>query len=191
MESRLDDAVIQLQFLMNVCQIFQLNLTVLTIQHLQPYGAEIQPVRVYPEVLRSGHIPGLVILRSLVFYGIDLGVSMAQVEFFLRLVGLQVVGVFELMPAPVGHGCQRHTCLVFKREGLEACYIDGRCKMSVANSKGRERIGLGNDGVVARHHRLPVNILRGVLSVEPQHLHLQRCPYKRTDALGIIVADSL
>ena len=68
----------------------------------------------------------------LILYGIDLGVSMTKVERLLRFRRLQVVGVFELMPAPVRHGVQGHTCPVFKRVALQTGNIDSRGEVSVA-----------------------------------------------------------
>ena len=44
------------------------------------------------------------ILRLLIFYGIDFLMAMSEIESFLTFRGHQLVGVFELVPAPIRHG---------------------------------------------------------------------------------------
>ena len=90
-------------------------------------------MRIDAEVLGGSHIAGCIALGGLILYGVHLGVAMTQVERLLAILGCQAGGVFELMPSPVGHGCQRHTCLIVKRERLEASNVDRRCKVAVAD----------------------------------------------------------
>ena len=148
-------------------------------------------MRVHAEVLGGLDIALRVAFGSLVFHSVRLGVAVTQVDSLLRLGGGQAGGVFELMPSPVGHGCQRHTCLILKRERLEAGDVDRRCKVSVTHRQRREGRSLGHDGIVAGDHGLTVDLGRGVAGVVAQHLHLERRPDERAEALGIVVADGL
>ena len=133
-------------------------------------GAKIQTVRINAEVFCGLYVA---ISRSplggvgggLVFHSIDLLMAVAEVEGFLRFLGLQTGGVFELMPSPIGHGCQGHTCPIFKRERLQSCNIDSRGEVSVADRERGERIGLGNDRIVTSHDGLPVDGSRRVLCI--------------------------
>ena len=187
-EMRLDDAVIQFQLLMNVFQVFQGNGVARSVFQIEADGTEVQPVRVYAEVLRGGYV-ALLSSAFLIFYGVDLLVAVAQVELLLGLGRQESGGVFERVPAPVGHGVQRHTCLVVKRVALQAGDVDRRCKVAIAHGERAQGVGLGDDGIVARHHGLAVNLLHHVVGVVAHHLHLERSPDERANALGIVVAN--
>ena len=128
-------------------------------------------MRIHAEILSGQSVATILLL--FVFHGIDLSMAMPHVVGFLRLLRGEAVGVFELMPSPVGHGCQRHTCLVFKREALQAGDVDRCSKVSVAHGERCQRICRGDDGVIARDYCLTVDGLVDVVSVIAQHLHLE------------------
>ena len=133
------------------------------IPEVEADSAEVQTVRIDAEVLCGLLVAA--ILRLLVFHSIDLLMAVAEVEGFLRFLRFQAGGVFELMPSPVGHGCQGHTCPIFKRERLQACDVDSRGEMAVADRERGEGIGLGDDGVITSDDGLPVDGSRRVLCV--------------------------
>ena len=122
-------------------------------------------MRIHTEILRSSHVSGSIAFRRFVLYGIHFLMSVSEVKRLLRVRRCQGTGVFELMPSPVGHGCQRHTCLILKRERLQASNVDRRCKVTVAHRQRCKRVGFGNDGIVAGDYSLTVNLGGGVLRV--------------------------
>ena len=105
------------------------------------------------------------ILCLLKLNGINLLMAVPQVEGFLAFRRRQVAGVFELVPSPVGHGVQRHTCLIIKRERLQAGNVDRRCKVSVTHRQRGQRVGLADDWVITVHDGLPVDGSRRVLCI--------------------------
>ena len=122
-------------------------------------------MRIHTEILRSSHVSGSIAFRRFVLYGIYFLMSVSEVKRLLRVRRCQGTGVFELMPSPVGHGCQRHTCLIIKRERLETSDVDRRGEVAVAYRQRSQWVGLGNDRVVACDHSLTVDIGSRVLSV--------------------------
>ena len=74
-----------------------------------------------------------------------------------------MVGVFERVPSPVGHGVQGHTCPIFKRVALQTGDIDGSCKVTIAHTERSQGIGLGDEGVMTIHDGLPVDGSRRVI----------------------------
>ena len=155
---------------------------------------------IHAEVLRGGDATGssdrVAANREgrsllLILHGVDLGVAVTQVESLLTFGRGQAGGVFELMPAPVGHGCQRHTCLIFKRVALQAGNVDRRCKVSVTHGERGQRVGLGNHRVVARDHGQAVDGLHQVVHVVAHLLHLETGPEERAEALGIVITNLL
>ena len=96
------------------------------------------------------------VLCLLVFHSINFLMTMTEVEGFLAFRDRQVIGVFELMPSPIGHSVQGHTCPIIKREGLQTCYIDGGSKMSVTDGERGKVVGLGDDGVIAINNSVTV-----------------------------------
>ena len=129
-------------------------------------------MRVHTEVLGSGYIAGRVALGSLILHGVDFRVAVSEVHGLVGILGCQAFGVFELMPAPVGHGGQGNTTPVLKRERLHARYVDRSGEMAVAHGERSQRVGFGDDGVVARDNGLAINGLKDVVGVEAQLLHL-------------------
>ena len=105
------------------------------------------------------------ILCFLKLYSIHLRMSMAKVIRLLRLCRLQVIGVFEPMPAPVGHGVQGHTCPILKRVALQPGDVDGGGKVTIAHAERSQWVGLGYQGVMTCDDGLAVDGGRGVLGV--------------------------
>ena len=188
-ELRLYDTIVQFQFLTDATEVFQCYGLSAAVFHLQSYDAEVQPVRVHSEVLCCLNVALTVTFCSLVLNSINLVVAVPQVGCLPTVLGSQPVGVFELVPSPVGHGCQGHTCPIFKRERLQSGDVNRCGKMSVAYSERCQGVGLGHHGIVSFGHCLSVDGLSDVVGVVTHQLHLQRCPDERSDTLGVIVAN--
>ena len=186
---RLDDAVVEFQFLADGAQVAEGDGLAVGRLHVKADDAQVQAVGVYTEIL--GGLLVAAILSLLVFYGVDLRVAVTQVECLLAFPGREAVGVFELMPSPVGHGSQRHTCLIVKRERLQSGDVDRRCEVAVAHAERCQWVGLGDDGVVALCDGLSVDGLHDVVGGESHLLHFERCPDEGAEALGIVVANLL
>ena len=150
-------------FLTDVSQILKGDLMAVFVFEVETDGAEVQSVWVHTKIL-SGFLVAPV-FGFFILYSIDLLMTMAKVEGLFTLGGFQTVGVFELMPSPVGHGVQGHTCPIIKRERLQTRYIDGGSEMAVTDGERGKVVGLRNDGVVTVNNSVTVNTGRHVANI--------------------------
>ena len=81
---------------------------------------------------------------------------MSEIESFLTFRWHQMVGVFELVPAPIRHGVQRHTCLIVKRVALQTCNVNGGGKMTIAHRERSQITHLRNNWVMAINNSVTV-----------------------------------
>ena len=124
-----------MELLADIGYIFQLNLLAISGLQVESDDAKIETVGIDAEVFGSGNTTLSIALGCLVLNGIDFRVTVTEVEGLLTFGRCQPSGVFELMPAPVGHSSQGHTCPVFKRERLQACDVDSRGEVAVADAE--------------------------------------------------------
>ena len=149
-----DLSVPELLLLMDIFQLLELELTTCFVFEVKTYCSEIQTMWVHTEILC-----GLLmtpVLCLFIFHCIDLLMPVAEVETFLALRRCQVAGVFELVPPPVGHGVQGHTCPIIKREALQTSDVNRCGEVTVSNGERCQVVGLSDDGVVPIYNSVTV-----------------------------------
>ena len=149
-----DLSVPEFLLLMDIFQLLELELTTFLVFEVEAYCSEIQTMWVHTEKLCS--LLMTPVLCLLIFHCIDLLMPVAEIETFLTLRRCQAAGVFELVPPPVGHGVQGHTCPIIKREALQSSDVNRCGEMAVSDSERCQVVGLSDDGVVPIYNSVTV-----------------------------------
>ena len=149
-----DFSVPEFLLLMDIFQLLELELTTFLVFEVEAYCSEIQTMWVHTEIFCS--LLMTPVLCLLIFHCIDLLMPVAEIETFLTLRRRQVAGVFELVPPPVGHGVQGHTCPIIKREALQSSDVNRCGEMAVSDSERCQVVGLSDDGVVPIYNSVTV-----------------------------------
>ena len=109
-EVRLDDTVIEFQFLANVAQVVEVKRLPVLVFEGQSYDAQVQPMWIRTKILGGFFVT--TVFGAFVFHGIDLRMAVPQVHCSLTLSGCQFQSVGEGVPPPVAHGGQGNTVFI-------------------------------------------------------------------------------
>ena len=153
---------------------------------LKPDGAEVQAMGIDAKVLGSR----LLTASQLILHGINFWVvAMRELEGALGIGGTKPERVRKAVPSPIGHSGEGHALGIVLWIGLHARHIDSGGDVAIPHGQRSQRIGSGDNGVVALHHGFAVDGMEDGLDVVAQLLHLQRSPNEGANAFGIVVAD--
>ena len=143
-----EDAVPHVEGLVDVRDILQR-------QSGEADDAQVQPVRVDAEILRSAVFAG----GAAELAGVEFLVPAAEIIAAQDFVEGVFLRVGEGVPAPLGLGSERNAQAVVLREGLQAGYVGRIGEFSVAHRKGSQRIHGVQVGVVPGDQGFAVDAL--------------------------------